>query len=37
MLAARGRRAVSVDDSFENAEAAAVPVVRPEPPEESQQ
>ena len=37
ILAARGRRAVSVDDEYENAVAAGVPVVRPEAPKEGQE
>ncbi len=36
VLAARGRRVVSVDDEFENAAAAGVPVVRPASEEDEQ-
>ena len=35
MLAARGRRVVNVDDEFENAESAGIPLVRPEPTKEA--
>lgn len=37
ILAARGRRVVSVDDDYEKAAAAGVPVVRPEAPKEGQE